>query len=370
MEERLGSTLGLAVLNTLLAELLLGESRGIRVETEHDLLVAEGVLLLDDAALGAGLALGSVQDGLDLGGVDEAGDVRVGDHVVGQGVVLLQGGGGGSGAVDLVESLEGGGGPDDEATEVTAGSELEEVEAEDGCGLNTGDVAESTHELLAVDVGVVDDERTAALAETAVPELTLTGAHGAGLLDLDELRAGAESLQESNGGLGLGESGALEGLGVNDQRNFGDVGDAVAAGEKERRDGRSSEGRSGSEAPVVISLVHSRPLVNPINVPLANVDLLVPLPPDLGGSEHATGAALVTESSLTSTVSTATRDTRDTSDSATWAISFNSPSNFNFFSFPHTGTPGLSGGLFTSLLAHGIRLSLVLRHTGVNLPVG
>ena len=35
----------------------------------------------------------------------------------------------------------------------------------------------------------------------------------------------------------------------------------------------------------------------------------------------------------------------------------------------HTGTPGLSGGLFTSLLAHSVGLSLVLRHTGVNLPI-
>jgi hypothetical protein len=74
----------------------------------------------------------------------------------------------------------------------------------------------------------------------------------------------------------------------------------------------------------------------------------VPLSPDLGGSEHTTGTALVTEGSLTSTVSTTTRDTRDTSDGT-------------------TGTPGLSGSLFTSLLAHGVRLSLVLRHTGVNL---
>jgi hypothetical protein len=35
----------------------------------------------------------------------------------------------------------------------------------------------------------------------------------------------------------------------------------------------------------------------------------------------------------------------------------------------HTGTPGLGGSLFTSLLAHGIGLSLVLRNAGVNLPV-
>lgn len=50
---------------------------------------------------------------------------------------------------------------------------------------------------------------------------------------------------------------------------------------------------------------------------LAKVDLLVPLAPDLGGSEHATRTALVTEGGLTGTVSTTTRDTGDTGDSAT-----------------------------------------------------
>lgn len=52
-----------------------------------------------------------------------------------------------------------------------------------------------------------------------------------------------------------------------------------------------------------------------IGLLLAKVDLLVPLPPDLGGSEHATRAALVTEGSLTGTVGTTTRDTRNTGDS-------------------------------------------------------
>lgn len=33
-----------------------------------------------------------------------------------------------------------------------------------------------------------------------------------------------------------------------------------------------------------------------------------------------------------------------------------------------TGTPGLSASLVTSLLAHGIRLTLVLRHAGVDSP--
>lgn len=34
-----------------------------------------------------------------------------------------------------------------------------------------------------------------------------------------------------------------------------------------------------------------------------------------------------------------------------------------------TGTPGLSTGLVASLLAHSVRLALVLSHAGVDLPV-
>jgi hypothetical protein len=49
----------------------------------------------------------------------------------------------------------------------------------------------------------------------------------------------------------------------------------------------------------------------------------VPLAPDLGGSEHATGTALVTEGSLTGTVSTTTRDTGNTGDSTACWISRN-----------------------------------------------
>lgn len=91
------------------------EGAGVRVEAEEDLLVAQRVLLLDGAALGAGLALGGAQDALDLGAVDETGEVGLGDDVGGQEEVLLEGGGLGGAAVDLVESLEGGRGPDNEA---------------------------------------------------------------------------------------------------------------------------------------------------------------------------------------------------------------------------------------------------------------
>jgi hypothetical protein len=130
---------------------------------------------------------------------------------------------------------------------VTTGGELEEVEGEDGGGLNTGDVAEGLDEFLAVGLGVVDNEGTAALAEAAVTELTLTSTELAGLLDLDELGTGTNSLEEGNGGLGLGQGSVLKGLGLYDEGNLGDVGDTVTAGEEKSGGGRSSQSGGGSE---------------------------------------------------------------------------------------------------------------------------
>lgn len=110
---------------------------------------------------------------------------------------------------------------------------------------------------------------------------------------------------------------------------------------------------------------------------LSQVNLLMPFAPHLCGSEHATGTALVTESSLTSTVRTTTRDTRNTGNST--ACKTNTL-DLSFFPsivakkpiipglYPHTSTPRLGRGLFTSLLAHSIGLSPVLRDTSVHRP--
>ena len=136
---------------------------------------------------------------------------------------------------------------------------------------------------------------------------------------------------------------------------------------------------------------------------LALVDLDVPLAPDLGRGEHATGAAHVTEGGLTSTVGTTTRDTGDTGNSTT-CISLVSqtvfhrsvalipsgnlcapnstqsspgfcekayppmpPQNVTEKRATLTSSPRLGRGLVTSLLAHGIRLTLVLSDTSVHL---
>lgn len=261
--EGLASTLRLAALNTLLAELLLGEGSGVGVESQHNLLVPERVLLLDVGPLGAGLALGLTKDGLDFGGVDQTGNVGVSDKVGRQDEVLLQSRGSAGGAVDLVQGGESGRSPDNEATQVSTRGELEEVESEDGGGLNSGDVAESLDELLAIDLGVVDNQRTTTLAVTAATELTLTGTDLLGLLDLDQVGTSTNSLQESDGSLGLGQGGTLESLGVDNQRDLGNAGDAVTTGEQEGRNGRSSQGGSGSEAPVYsVSMERSSPITD------------------------------------------------------------------------------------------------------------
>lgn len=222
----------------------------VRVEAQHDLLVAQRVLLLDVGTLGNGTTLGGAQDALDFGAVDQTGEIGVGNQVGGQEEVLLQLGGLGGGAVDVVEGLEGGGGPDDETTEVTTGGELEEVEGVDVASLAAGHVAEALNELLAINGRVVDDKRTAALSVTSASHLTLTSSELLGLLGLEHIGTSTNGSQDLEGSSGLGGSGTLEDGGVDNQGNLGDGGDLVATGEQQRSDGRSSQSGGSSETPL------------------------------------------------------------------------------------------------------------------------
>jgi len=309
---------------------LLREDLGVGVQAQKNLLVAQGVLLLDGGSSSHSLALGSVDGALDFGAVDQTSKVGLGDNVGRQEEVPLVGRGSGGGAVDLVKGLESGRGPDDETAEVTTRGELEKVEGRDGRGLNTGDVAEALDELLAIDLRVVDNQRATALAVAAATELALTGTELLGALDLLEIGTGANGLEEGEGGSSAGDGATLNESRVDNQGNLRDGHDLVATSKQERGGGGGSQGGAGS-----ISL-------------LALVDLDVPLAPDLGRGEHATRSAHVTKGGLTSTVGTGTRDTRDTGNST-------------------TSSPRLGRGLVTSLLANSIRLALVLGHASVNL---
>lgn len=243
--EALGQRGGLAALGLDGAQVGLVERRGVRVEAEENLLVAERVLLLDRTTLGLGLALGGADDALDFGAVDETSKIGLGDDGGGDGEAALA-------LVDGIEGLEGGRGPDDETSEVTTRGELEEVEGVDGRGLDAGDVAEARDQSLAIDLRVVDDERSAALAVAAATELTLTGTELPGVLDALEIGTGTDGLQEAESRSGLGAG--LESLGLNDEGNLGDLGDLVAAGEDEGSDRGGSEGRGNSETPIVRTL--------------------------------------------------------------------------------------------------------------------
>lgn len=250
VKELRSRSLGLALLNLLLTQLLLLESRGVRVQAQQNLLVLERVLLLHAGTLGAGLTLGSTQHALDFRAVDETGQVGLGDNVGRQEEVLLESGGLGGGAIDLVEGLEGARGPDDETTQVATGGELQQVERVDGVGLDTSNVAEALDEILAVDLRVVDNERSAALAVAAATELALTGAELLGALDLLQVGAGTDGLQEGQSGRGLGVGGTVKGSRVDNEGNLGNGHDLVTAGEEEGGDGGGSQGGGSSEAPV------------------------------------------------------------------------------------------------------------------------
>ncbi len=61
---------------------------------------------------------------MDFVGVDDSGKVGVGKEGLLEAVSLLSKSGGGEGSEDVVQSLEGGFGPDDESAEVTSRGEL------------------------------------------------------------------------------------------------------------------------------------------------------------------------------------------------------------------------------------------------------
>lgn len=283
------------------AHLLRRERLRVRVQPEKDLFVLERVLLEHTSLatlLLPGTTLGRADNSLHFRRVDQATNVGVADDVGREEVVLLESRGGRCSAVDGIQGVERGLGPDDEATEMATGGELQKVQCGDRGGLDTRDIAEGLNNTSGALVGGVnDDERATALAVATASQFTLTGAELAGLGDFDNVRIGTNGLQKSNGRAGLLQSGE-SGVG-DDKREFRDRGNTVTTSLDERGNGRRCE-RGGSR-----------------ETALALVNFYVPLAPDLGGREHAAGTALIPEGGLTSTVGTTTRDTGNTGNSTT-----------------------------------------------------
>lgn len=99
-----------------------------------------------------------------------------------------------------------------------------------------------------------------------------------GVLDLLDVLEGVESLEELDGLLGLNDS-VESGL-VDNQGDLSDLLDAVTTSHNKRGQSGGSQSRADSVSALVL------------------VDLSVPSSPDLGGGEHTTTAAHVSEGSL------------------------------------------------------------------------
>ena len=294
------------------ASLGLASGGGIRVELGEGLDAAEGVLLAEVLLVGA---LGGVDNGLNLVGVDDTGKVGI-DHGGGGDVLAIV-------TVDGVKGLEGGLRPDAETTHVAAGGELEEVEAADIAELNTGKIAEG---LLDSVVGRVDDKGTATEGVATVTHFSLSGADGLGIGGLVDIADGADGGKDVLGSRGL--QGRLDAI-LEDKGNLGDLIDAVATGHDEGRDGGSGEGRGDRVAL------------------LRGVHLLVPLAVGLGGGEHAAATAHVTEGTLPGAAGSAATDAGNTSDGT-------------------AGTPGVGGDVLSGADGDGVGLTVVLADVGVD----
>jgi len=254
---------------------------------------------------------------LDLLRVDESGDVGRRDLGLGKNKAGLL-------LVNRVEGGNGGFGPDDESTDVSTGSELEEVEGLDGASLDTWNVLECSNNSFILGV---NDQRSPSLPVPPVPQLSLSGPDLSGVGDLGDVGVSGNGLEQLDGGPGL--LGGFD-IGRDDERTFLDLLDSVTSSENEGWEGRCSESRSDGVSLLVL------------------VDLYVPFPPGLGRSKHSTTSAHVSESGLSGSLGTTTTDTGDTGNSS-------------------SSSPRLGRGLVTGLLGDGVSLSPVLGHRLVDL---
>lgn len=153
--------------NGLLTQFFLGVLRRIWVETEKNLLVDERILLLGDTTLSDVAAANGSECRLDFGRVDKLSDIWLRNGWRWKEEILLECGRVNGGSVDLVESLESAGCPDNESSKMSTWCELEKVEGVDGGSLNTSDVSERLVNLLSIRVWVVDYEGSTSLTVTA-----------------------------------------------------------------------------------------------------------------------------------------------------------------------------------------------------------
>jgi len=295
------------------------EGSGVGVEVDEGLVVGEGVLAVESGHV---VLLGA-DVGLDFSGVDDASEIGVGDGSAGQDEAVLLGGDARL-SKDGIEGVEGILSPDDEATDVATGGELEEVEAVHVGDLYASQVAEGGAELL---LAGSDEEGSTALHEAASASLALSGAETARGLDALHIGVSLHGLEQRERLLGLRH---IREIGRGEHK--GDLGEIIhTVTTSHHQGGDGGRGERGHNGETALSLVHAS----------------VPAAPDLRGREHTSTTAHVTEGSLTTAVGTSSSNTGNTRHGT-------------------TSTPGLGRGLCSGITRHGMRLTSILRQVRVN----
>lgn len=235
----------------------------VRVELQHRLDVLQRVLL-NRRSLGGRLA--GFETSLDLVGLEDALEIGVGEDGARHREALFV-----SGGIDSVQGLERACRPDGEATDVTAGSELEQVQLVDGQQSDTGDVTESEGDAF---VFFVDNEGTTFLHSSAVSHFAASGTESSGGLDAFNVGPGVKFAKDADGLFRLLH--ALDGI-VYDKGKFGDGFDRVTLSHGEGGDSGGGNGRDGSVT--TLGYIHAS----------------VPSAPSLVWVEHSSTTAHVSE---------------------------------------------------------------------------
>lgn len=242
------------------------------VKSEHHSLVGEWVLLglivnSDGNSLGSEL-------GLNLIGVDDSGQVGAGHEGSVHGVSRLLVGVSEVGSVKGVKTLEGILGEDDESSEVTTWSELDDVKSTNVASVNTWEVSSGTLDIHGV--VTVDNKWSLSHDVLGVSVLSLSGSDGLGGSDLREIVIETNIVESRDERFGVWHLQVSE-----NEWQLWDVLNEMTSGHNKRGNSGGSESRADSMSS------------------LCDIDSSVPFSPDLEWSEHSSLSAHVTEGSLT-----------------------------------------------------------------------
>lgn len=133
---------------------------------------------------------------MNLVGVDDTGNVGVGNFTVRKSVALLLDSRLGVSSEDSVELLEGTFSPDDKTTNVTSWGQLKKVQSADMSNLNSWNVSKSLDERNIS--STVDNKRSSARSVSSISQLTLSSSNLDSVDDLLDISPGTSVSKESN----------------------------------------------------------------------------------------------------------------------------------------------------------------------------